>query len=247
LTPTPTPTITPTITPSQTGSPTITATNTPVPPTNTPTNTLTRTATNTATNTPAPNTSTPTQTPAVSPSITATLTATRTATPSPTVTITPGVLHHANVWVGLQDRGDEDTEFDLKAEVFKNGTLVGAGQLNDVSGGGPGIGNSILRSIGLAFSASNVTLVSGDTLSIKLSVRIRAPDRRATARLWFNDSKVDSRFDAPINGLNTNFYLRDGFVLTTTPGSGPPTKIDVSAGPGNNAFQAFGSWSFTQP
>ena len=245
LTPTPTPTITPTSTPTQTNSPTITATNTPVPPTNTPTNTLTRTATNTATNTPVPSTSTATQT--NTPAVTTSMTATRTATPSPTVTPTPGVLHHANVWVGLQDRGDEDTEFDLKAEVFKNGTLVGAGQLNDVSGGGPGVGNSILRSIGLAFSASNVTLVTGDTLSIKLSVRIRATDRRATTRLWFNDSKVDSRFDAPINGLNTNFYLRDGFVLTTTPGSGPPTKIDVSAGPGNNAFQAFGTWGFTQP
>jgi len=163
------------------------------------------------------------------------------------VTATAGVLHHANVWVGLKDSGDEDTEFDLRAEVFKNGTLVGSGQLNDVSGGGPGVGNAILRTIGLAFSASNVTLVSGDTLSIRLSVRISATDHRATARLWLNDTKVDSRFDAPINGVNTNFYLRDGFVLTTTLGPGPPRKIDVSANPGNNAFQPFGTWGFTQP
>jgi hypothetical protein len=143
--------------------------------------------------------------------------------------------------------GDENTEFDLKAEVFKNGTLVGSGQLDNVSGGGPGVGNAILRSIGLAFSASNVTLVTADTLSIKLSVRISATDRRATARLWFNYSKVESRFDAPINGVNMNFYLRDGFVLATTLGPGPPKKIDVSAGPGDNAFQPFGTWGFTQP
>jgi len=112
----------------------------------------------------------------------------------------------------LKGSGDEDTEFDLRADVFKNGALVGSGQLNGVSGGGPGVGNAILRSIGLAFSASNVTLVTADTLSIKLAVRISATGNQATARLWFNDSKVDSRFDAPINGVNMNFYRNTGLT-----------------------------------
>ena len=244
-TPTSAPTNTPTVTPTQTSAPTATSTNTP---TATPSPTRTFTATQTPPMTPTLAASpTPTNTPTNTPTVAPSITATRTATASPTVTTTPSVLHHANIWVGLKGSGDEDTEFDLRADVFKNGALVGSGQLNNVSGGGPGVGNAILRSISLAFSASNVTLVTGDTLSIRLSVRISATDHRATARLWFNDSKVDSRFDAPINGVDTNFYLRDGSVLTTTLGPGPPKKIDVSADPGNNRFQPFGTWSFTQP
>jgi len=279
-TPTPTNTATLTPTQTSTNTPTNTATNTPVPatntptntpvaptntPTNTPTQTSTSTATSTATNTPVAPTNTPTVTrtptfsPSSTPTVTQSITPTRTATrtQSPTVTTTPSVLHLANIWVGFKSGGGDDasddgsTEFDLKAEVFKNGVLVGSGQLNNVSGGGLGLNNAILRSIGLAFSSSNITLVSSDKLSVRLSVRLSAeddgadqrPGRRATARLWFNNSRVNSRFDATINAVDTTFYLRDDFLLATSLGV-QPKNIDVFARP---TFQPFGTWTFTQP
>jgi len=183
------------------------------------------------------------------------------------VTTTPSVLHLANIWVGFKSGGGDDgvtvtddsidgasddgsTQFDLRAEVFKNGVLVGSGQLNNVSGGGLGLNNAILRSIGLAFSSSNITLVSSDKLSIRLSVRISGddegadrPGRKARARLWFNNSRVNSRFDATVNGVNSTFYLRDDFLLATSLGV-PPKNIDVSP---TGTFQPFGTWTFTQP
>jgi hypothetical protein len=185
--------------------------------------------------------------------------------------MTPSAVHQANIWVGFKSGGggddasasdgsdgpgdratdDGSTEFDLRAEVFKNGVLVGSGQLNNVSGGGLSLNDAILRSIGLAFSSSNITLVSSDKLSIRLSVRIggndegadQRPGRRATARLWFNNSRVNSRFDATINGVDSTFYLRDGFLLSTSLGV-QPRNIDVSA---KRTFQPFGTWTFTQP
>ena len=190
------------------------------------------------------------------------MTSTRTAT----VTTTPSVVHVASIWVGFKSGGGDDlatvddaiddgsddgsTKFDLRAEVFKNGVLVGSGELDNASGGGLGLNNAILRSIGLAFSNSNITLVSSDKLSIRLSVRLSGddkgadrPGRKATARLWFNNSRVNSRFDATINGVDSTFYLRDDFLLATSLGV-QPKNIDVSA---NGTFQPFGTWIFTQP
>jgi hypothetical protein len=88
-------------------------------------------------------------------------------------------------------------------------------------------------------------------LSIRLSVRISGDDeganqrfgRQATARLWFNNSRVNSRFDATINGVDSTFFLRDGFLLATSLGV-QPKNIDVSA---KSTFQSFGTWTFTQP
>jgi hypothetical protein len=67
-----------------------------------------------------------------------------------------------------------------------------------------------------------------------------------TARLWFNDAAANSRFNATIDSPTT-YYLRDGFVLGTSPGSGPKKTIDVSAGAKCNPFKAFGTWSTTIP
>ena len=156
------------------------------------------------------------------------------------------------------DQGDNDDQgsgFDLRAEIFKNGILAGSGQINGASGTGLGLNNAILRSINLAFSTSNISLVAGDTLSIRVSVRISSsddqgdqpaaqrPKRQATAELWFDDPRVNSRFDATVNGVNRTFYLRDGFLLASTLGTAPK-KVSVSA---TQTFQPFGTWIFKQP
>jgi hypothetical protein len=156
----------------------------------------------------------------------------------------------ANIWLGLKNSDDVGTTFDVEAEVFKNDVLIGSGQINDVPGGSSGFNNAILRSIGLAFSTVNITLDSGDKLSIRLSVRIGATGHRSgTARLWFNDFAANSRFDAQVNGSDTTFYLLDGLLLGPSPGPGPKKTSDVTADRAvdGNPFKPFGTWNFVQP
>jgi len=154
----------------------------------------------------------------------------------------------AQIWIGLKNSDDVGTKFDLLAEVFKNGLPVGSGQLNNVSGGSSGFNNANLQVINLALSTST-DLSSGDTFSIKLSVRISASSghNSGTARLWFNDSSANSRFSATIGSSSSTYYLRTLPSLSTTIGSGPRKTVDVQVNRnvGGNAFKPFGTWSTT--
>src|SRR6185295_5891041 len=102
-------------------------------------------------------------------------------------------LGPAQVWLGLKNSDDIGTKFDLLAEVFKNGAFVGSGQLNDVPGGANGFSKAVERTINLA-QAGPTGFRTGDTLSIRLSVRIAASSGHVsgTARLWYDDSVADS-------------------------------------------------------
>ena len=155
-------------------------------------------------------------------------------------------LNPVEMWVGLKSSDDVGTRFDLLAEVFKNGSVIGSGETDNVAGGGSGFTKAILRSTALALSSSGLSFLPGDTLSIRLSVRAGATGHRSgTARLWFNDSTADSRFDGTIKGGTSNYYLLDGFILGTSPGSGPKKTIDVHVDRqvGGNPFKPFGTWS----
>lgn len=50
-------------------------------------------------------------------------------------------------------------------------------------------------------------------------------------------------------GVTTLYYLRDGFLLATSPGPGPKKTIDVGADRARNGnpFKPFGTWSITLP
>jgi hypothetical protein len=158
-------------------------------------------------------------------------------------------LGPANVWIGLKNSDDVGTKFDLLAEVFKNGSPVGSGQVNAIAGGSSGFNNAVSRTIGLAL-ASPVSIGAGDTLSFKLSVRIAAgvPGHRSgTARLWFNDSEADSRLGTTIGGVASEYFLLNNLILGPTSGSGPRKTIDVfvDRGAGGNPFKPFATWSKT--
>jgi hypothetical protein len=72
------------------------------------------------------------------------------ATPVPLTAIGP-----VNVWVGLTNSDDVGIRFDLKAEIYRNTTLLlGSGELASVQGGSSGFNNAHLQTIPL-------TLVSG--------------------------------------------------------------------------------------
>lgn len=158
-------------------------------------------------------------------------------------------LGPAKVWLGLKNSDDVGTKFDLLAEVLKNGSLVGSGQLNGVPGGSSGFNNAVLRTINLALS-SPVSVVAGDTLSVRLSVRSAvgvSGHRSGTARLWFNDAAANSRFGATIGAATNDYFLLDGFALGTAAGAGAKKTIDVfvDRAAGGNPFKPFGTWSKT--
>jgi hypothetical protein len=152
-------------------------------------------------------------------------------------------------WIGLKNSDDVGTNFDLKAEVYKNTTLIGSGETLNVSGGSSGFNNAKNRAVALALSQSNVSFLAGDKLSIKLYVKVTAVGghRSGTARLWFNDAQADTHFDATINGTTNNWYIRAGGGLETTPGAGPKTTIDVFSDRlvGGNPYKLFGTWTHT--
>ena len=158
-------------------------------------------------------------------------------------------LGAANVWIGLKNSDDVGTKFDLLAEVFKNGSLVGSGQVSGTVGGSSGFNNAVLRTIDLALYAPT-EVQSGDTVSIRLSVRIAVgvPGHRSgTARLWFNDAVANSSFGATIGGVTGDYFLLNGFTLSSGAGLGPKKTVDVFVDRlvGGNPFKAFGTWSRT--
>jgi uncharacterized repeat protein (TIGR01451 family) len=157
-------------------------------------------------------------------------------------------LGTAQVWVGLKNSDDVGVKFDLLAEVLRNGGVVGTGQVNDVPGGSSGFNNAVLDVITLALDASS-DFCTGDVFSLRLSVRIAESSGHVSgrARLWFNDAAANSRFSATVGGESNDYFLRDGFVLATSPGPGPKKTIDVlvNRNVDGNAFKPFGTWSLT--
>ena len=180
---------------------------------------------------------------------------TGTTTGSFTVTVnrTVAALSPAKEWLGLKNSDDVGTKFDLKAEAYVGGVLVGSGQLNAVPGGSSGFNNANLQTIPLTLSGP-VNAGSGASLSLKLYVRITcsgSTHASGTARLWFNDGQANSAFGATIGGGTQNYYLLNGFALGTAPGPGPKATIDVlvnssQACPGR-PFTTVGTWSITLP
>jgi predicted extracellular nuclease len=164
-------------------------------------------------------------------------------------------LSPAKVWVGPKGSDDVGAKFDLLAEVLKNGSVVGSGEIDDVSAGSSKFNDAMLRTIGLALSGP-VEIFPGDTVSFRLSVRVTTIGGRSsgTARLWFNGAAIDSgagrdagsRFDATINGVTEDYFLRTGFALNTTAGTSR-TSIDVlvNRNVGGNPFKPFGTWNKT--
>jgi hypothetical protein len=163
----------------------------------------------------------------------------------------------ADVWVGLKNSDAVGAKFDLRAEVLKQGIVVGSGQLNFVKGGSSGFNNARLDSIPLSFPTP-VDVAPGTSLTFKLSARITCfgqSHNSGIARLWFNDAQANSLVHAAIDGSTVPLHLRTGSVLTTNVGTGPKSTIDlplnnkVACGPAGagRPFQVFGIWSITLP
>lgn len=158
-------------------------------------------------------------------------------------------LGPAGIWVGLKNSNDAGIRFDLRIEVYRNGSeLAGSGAVSSVPGGGKGFNNARQHTIPLS-SLAGVTFFTGDSVRIKVFARnacTGSGKNSGTARLWYNDAAANSRFDATIGSPATR-YLVNGLALSTSPGSGPQKTVDVAAGAKCSAYKSFGTWSVTVP
>lgn len=154
----------------------------------------------------------------------------------------------AAVWIGLENSDDAGAKFDVKAEVYQNATLVSSGEIDGVSGGSSGFNHARLRSVVLN-SIPSRPLAFGDTLTLKLSVRVAANSgrRSGTARLWYDDQRANSGLNLTISGTTAGYYLRGAFLLKVSPGAGTKKTIDVfvDRAVNRNAWKPFGAWSVT--
>ncbi len=164
--------------------------------------------------------------------------------PTTGTTATPGPT---TFWLGLKNSDDVGTKFDVLAETLENGAVVASSEIDSVPGGSSGFNNAVQRVIAFATPPA-LAVGPGDTLAIRLSARISATGHRSgTARLWYNDSAANSRWDVSLNGVVTTLYLRGSFLLNQAPGSGPKQTADVFAdrAVNGNPFKPFGTWSIT--
>ena len=155
-----------------------------------------------------------------------------------------------NIWVGLKNSDDVGIKFDLKAQLYRNGTdLLAEKELTSVAGGSSGFNNAKLRTFTLPAVPAG-SLQSGALLSVTLLIRnacTGSGKNSGTARLWYNDAAANSRFEESVNVPMTH-YLLTGFLLGDMPGTGPKATVDVAAGSKCSAYKTFGTWgSVTVP
>ena len=157
-------------------------------------------------------------------------------------------LGPAAIWIGLKNSDDVGIKFDLRAEVYRNGTqLIGSGELASVAGGSSGFNNANEQSIALTM-VPGVEFFSGDTVGLKLLVRNACSGsgkNSGRARLWYNDSAANSRLDIEIDNAASTDYLIGGLALSSGTGSGPKLTVDVAAGAKCSAYKSFGTWTMT--
>jgi hypothetical protein len=116
-------------------------------------------------------------------------------------------LNDLRVWLGLKKNGDQGALFDLRAEVYKNGVLVAAGETYCIEGltRNPNLAKEAV----VSFDPFSPVILNGaiDELSLKVLTRGGANgsggfcgDRSNAARLrlYFDSVSRPSRFDALI-------------------------------------------------
>lgn len=127
-----------------------------------------------------------------------------TATPS----VTSGTLTSlgtARVWLGLKNSDDIGTNFDVRLEVQKNGTLIAAGETRCVQGIPRNPASA--KDVAVAFGPVTATAFNGttDVLSLKVLTRIGTTSTGATCgghsnavglRVYFDAVSRAARFDA---------------------------------------------------
>jgi hypothetical protein len=128
------------------------------------------------------------------------------AAPAP-IAGTLAQLNDLRAWLGLKNGDDQGTRFDLRAEVYKNGVLVAAGEtycIQDVTRN-----PSLAKEAVVSFAPFSPVTLNGatDELSLKILTRIGSNGAGGSCgghsnatglRLYFDSVSRPSRFNAMI-------------------------------------------------
>jgi hypothetical protein len=181
-------------------------------------------------------------------------------------------LSPVHAWIGLKNSDDQGTQFDLYAELQKNGTTVASGLTRCITG--------LTRNPSLAKEAivnwdsfAPVTVGTGDVLSIMFSTRIGTTSTGAKCpgpggshnnavglRLYYDSVSQASHFDMTVNNVNSNQYLHsNGGLCGSLESQGVTTRWFDSTAPtaaaarckdsghlnfaGGNPFSLVGTWT----
>jgi hypothetical protein len=107
-------------------------------------------------------------------------------------------LGELRAWVGLQSSGDQGTQFDLRAEIRRNGIAIAAGESTRISG----ITHvqNLAREVTVSFGAiSTHQFAAGDVLSVRVLAKVADSGGRNGAsglRLYYDAVGRASRFRA---------------------------------------------------
>ena len=167
----------------------------------------------------------------------------------------------AHLWLGLENSDDQGTQFDIRVELFANGTLVSEGTALCVTGITRNAANA--KDVAVAFAPSTGLPASGDAILFKVSTRIGTnPDgskcpghnNAVGLRLYYDGSSRSSHFGAALGGDEAISYFLHLTGTASTLSAAAPTassaKQKDSAGlnfAGGNAWVEIGSWSMTAP
>jgi hypothetical protein len=167
--------------------------------------------------------------------------------------ITPG---SAKVWIGLKNSDDQGTNFDLRAELLKNGTVIASGETRCITGVTRNPDKAKEVTVPLS-PIANVSVVSGDVLSLRMLTRIGTnPNGTKCAghsnavglRLYYDTVNLPSRFSWVISpDPLTDFFFHadttDFFDIVTS--TATVAKFKDSPGvnfKNGNLWQAIGNW-----
>jgi len=177
------------------------------------------------------------------------------------------ILHYSvpsptgRFWIGLKNRNDQGTQFDLRSELYLNGILVSEGETLDITGitADP----SSAKEIAVPFGPiSNRAYDPGDVLSVRVLARIAAnPDGSkcsgprgsnndaVSLRLYYDSLTRPSRLGALISSDPMKDYFlhsRNGtYFLDDEPPIGAVKDKDANGLNCNNGnrWKEIGTWS----
>jgi hypothetical protein len=189
---------------------------------------------------------------------------------SATLTAADLPLSPVHAWIGLKNSDDQGTQFDLKAELLKNGTPVASGLKRCITG--------VTRNPSLAEevsvnwdSISPGTISAGDVLSLKLSTRIGTTSTETKCsgpggshnnavglRLYYDSTTRDSGFDINgtaeyldsdgnpcVNAESTGVLSRSFNPLAPTASAAKCKDSSAVNFAGGNPWKEIGTWTTT--
>lgn len=185
-------------------------------------------------------------------------------------------LGPVGAWVGLKNSDDQGTQFDVRAEVYRNATLVATGQTLCVTG----ITRNAAKATNVSIPIDAITSTdfnSGDTLSLRILTRIGTnPDGSKCAgpggshssavglRLYYDAVSRASHMGDTVTGIPADLFLHSNgnacvnapstgvtnrFLDGTTPGASAAKCQDSGSVnfAGGNPWSAVSSWSLALP